>query len=199
MLKLAFRGAETAGAYVARLSAEAAAALGGAVGEQPARPERLRHTCAIILPIALLVWMILHSVTLVMSPSIDAWMIRQADGPIAKGDLVSFDLVHPLAGPAPVSLTKRVLCVAGERLRQLNLPPSGYRKERRRAFLCGGRLLGITRPFGRNGQRLPLFQWGDRAIPVGFVYVGSDHPDGFDSRYYGPVRVERLTRMERVL
>jgi type IV secretory pathway protease TraF len=29
--------------------------------------------------------------------------------------------------------------------------------------------------------------------------VGSDHPEGFDSRYFGPVRIERLTRMERVL
>lgn len=199
MLRLAFHAAETAAVRLARLPREAAAALGGAVGGQPARPSRLWRAYRVILPIALLVWMTLHCVTLVMSPSIEAWMVRKAPGPIATGDLVSFDLVHPLAGPKPVSLTKRVLCVAGERLRQIEVPPSDFRKGARSAFLCDGRYLGITRPFGRNGQRLPSFHWGDRPIPEGFVYVGSDHPDGFDSRYYGPVRIERLTRMERVL
>jgi len=31
------------------------------------------------------------------------------------------------------------------------------------------------------------------------IFVGSRHPDGYDSRYYGPVAIERLTRMEKLL
>jgi type IV secretory pathway protease TraF len=36
-------------------------------------------------------------------------------------------------------------------------------------------------------------------IPRGMVYVGSHHPSGFDSRYYGPVPISRLRRMEKLL
>jgi len=31
------------------------------------------------------------------------------------------------------------------------------------------------------------------------IFVGSSHPDGYDSRYYGPVAIDRLTRMEKLL
>lgn len=198
MLKLVCHVAEHVGERLMRLPREAAMALGGAVGDRPPRPERLWQSYAIILPISALVWVVLHSFTLVMSPSIDAWVIRSAPGPIHKGDLVSFDLVHPLAGPEPVSVTKRILCMPGEMLRQIDLTP-GQTRVKRSAFLCQGRIVGVTRPFGRHGQRLPVYPWGDRPIEPGTVYLGSDHPDGFDSRYYGPVRIERLTRMARVL
>lgn len=199
MLRLGLVIAKAASARIARLSREAALALGGAVGDREAAPRRLWIAMAIILPIAFLVWTALHSVTLVMSPSIDAWMVRQATGPVGKGDLVSFSLVHPLAGPDPVNVTKRVLCVPGEILRQVEILPGPARRYGRSAYLCAGKLVGITRPFGRNGQRLAAFPWGVHPIPAGYVYLGSDHPDGFDSRYYGPVKIERLTRMERVL
>ena len=66
-------------------------------------------------------------------------------------------------------------------------------------YYCDAVLLGISKPIGRDGKRLDRFHWGSRPIPPGFVYVGSHHPDGFDSRYYGPVAIDRLTRMERVL
>jgi type IV secretory pathway protease TraF len=66
-------------------------------------------------------------------------------------------------------------------------------------YYCDGQLVGISKPFGRKGQPLMHLLWGRRSIPVGFAYVGSAHPDGFDSRYYGPVSIDRLTRMERVL
>jgi type IV secretory pathway protease TraF len=52
---------------------------------------------------------------------------------------------------------------------------------------------------GRAGQALTPFAWGRRPLPAGSAYLGSDHEDGFDSRYYGPVSIARLTRMERVL
>ena len=93
---------------------EAALALGGAVGDQPADSRRFWTMLALILPVASLTWFGLSKVTLVMSPSIDAWAVTPVPGTIARGDLVQFMLSHPVAGPRPVSVTKRALCLPGE-------------------------------------------------------------------------------------
>ena len=66
-------------------------------------------------------------------------------------------------------------------------------------YYCNGQLLGISKPLGHDGRRLQHFHPAQRLIPAGLIYVGSHHPSGFDSRYYGPVAISRLTRMERVL
>ncbi|UZW57693.1 peptidase [Sphingobium sp. JS3065] len=181
------------------LPAQAALALGGGVGNQPADNRRLALSFAVILPVATLTWLGLPSVTLVMSPSIDAWAVRRAPGPVRKGDLVEFMLSHPIAGPKPVSVTKRALCLPGERLREIERLSVDGREGTRSWYYCGRTFLGASRPFGLDGRPLPHLRWGDRPIPPGFVYVGSDHAGGFDSRYFGPVRLERLTRMERIL
>lgn len=199
MLRLVYLGARNAWPSSRSLLREAALALGGAVGDKPANPSRFWAALAIIAPLALLVWQVIPAVTLVMSPSIDAFAVREAPGPIIKGDLVMFDLSHPLAGPRPISVTKRALCMAGERLHQIDRRSVHEGTVTHSLYYCGQIFLGMSRPMGRNGQRLDHLRWGDRLIPKGYVYVGSDHPEGFDSRYFGPVRLDRLTRMERVL
>lgn len=199
MLKLAFHLGKAGSIRLAALPREAAIALGGTVADQPPIPRRLWIANAVILPLAWMVWFALHHYVLVMSASVNAWVVQPAPGLIAKGDLVSFDLVHPLAGPVPVRVTKRVMCVGGEKLRQIALPMDARHRNARSAYLCDGRLVGVSRAFGRNGQALAPYPWGDHPIPPGQAYLGSDHDDGFDSRYYGLIAIERLTRMERVL
>lgn len=133
-----------------------------------------------------------------MSPSVDAWAVRAAPGAVHRGDLVSFELSHPLAGPRPVPVTKYALCMPGDRITMI---------ERRSAtplvwdgwYYCNGRLLGVSKAIGRNGQKLDHWHPGVARVPTGMIYVGSSHPNGFDSRYYGPVAISRLQRMERVL
>ena len=66
-------------------------------------------------------------------------------------------------------------------------------------YYCNGRLLGISKPFGHDGQRLEHWQPDNGLILPGTIYVGSTHASGFDSRYYGPVAIERLRRMEKLL
>ncbi|MFD1103783.1 S26 family signal peptidase [Sphingobium olei] len=154
---------------------------------------------AIVVPVACLTWTAIPAVTIVMSPSIDAWAVRKAPGPIQKGDLVMFDLSHPIAGPRPVSVTKRALCLPGERLREVERRSVHDGAVTGSLYYCGTQYLGASRPFGKKGQHLEHLRWGDHPLPTDYIYVGSDHPDGFDSRYFGPVRIERLTRMERVL
>jgi conjugal transfer pilin signal peptidase TrbI len=199
MLKLAWIGASHLTRAIARSPREAALALGGAVSGHPRQPRRLACALAIVLPLALLGRSLVPQMRIVMSPSIEAWAVRPDPGPIASGDYVMFTLSHPLAGPTPVNVTKHALCLPGARLTMIERPSLSAHGQRDGYYYCGGRLLGISKPFGRGGQRLAHFRWPGGPIPPGMAYVGSANPDSFDSRYFGLVRLDRLTRMRRVL
>lgn len=199
MLRLAFLAARKLVPGLLDLPRQAALALGGAGKDDGPRPDRLWKALAVVMPIALLAGLVLPRLTLVMSPSIDAWLLRSAPGPIDRGDLVQFLLSHPLAGPKPVSVTKRALCLPGEMLKSVERPSRIGRNLTDGWYYCNDVLLGVSRPYGSDGRKLTHLHWGARPLPAGFIYVGSDHVLGFDSRYYGPVRIGRLTRMERVL
>ncbi|WP_157220932.1 S26 family signal peptidase [Flavisphingomonas formosensis] len=198
MLRLAWNLGKRGWPEIRLLPLRAAVALGASGLGQPPRPEQLFKAYCIVLPIGLLTWWAIPQVTWVMSPSIDAWAVRADPGPIHRGDLVSFTLSHPLAGPKPVAVTKYALCMPGDRLDMIEKPsmrPGAWDGW----YYCNGRLLGVSKPVGRNGQRLDHYRPAFVLIPSHFVFVGSHHPNGFDSRYYGPVAIDRLTRMERVL
>lgn len=199
MLRLAWAASRRLLPALWRLPRRAAVALGSPGLGEPARPSRLWKAMAIILPIAIAAWWAIPQVIWVASPSIGAWAVRAAPGPIARGDLVMFTLVHPLAGPDPVQVTKQVLCMPGERIDLVEKPSPLMPDEWEGWYYCEGTLLGVSKPFGRNGQRLEHWRPHDARIPAGTIYVGSDHPSGFDSRYYGPVPIARLTRMEKLL
>jgi type IV secretory pathway protease TraF len=79
-----------------------------------------------------------------------------------------------------------------EKTVRLGQPGNGW-------YYCHGRLMGISKPVGRDGKALTHWRPGVTHIPEGMIFVGSKHPDGYDSRYYGPVAIDRLTRMEQLL
>lgn len=181
-----------------RLPRKAAIALGAAGPDQPAQPARLARAMIVVLPIAAVAAVIVPQVTLVMSPSIDAFAVRQSPGPIARGDYVMFTLRHPIAGPNPVSVTKHALCMAGDRLTMFETPSPLLPRSRDGHYYCNGQFLGVSLPQAHNGMRLDHLRWSG-IIPAGMVYVGSTHPRGFDSRYFGLIPVAHLIRMERIL
>ncbi len=185
-------------AALRRLPRKAAVALGAPGLGEEARPERLWQTLAFVLPVALLAAFLVPQITLVMSPSIEAWAVRKAPGPIAKGDYVMFMLSHPIAGPKPVNVTKHVLCMAGDRLTHTETPSPTAPNAWDARYFCNGQFLGATLPYGVHGLKLEHMQWSG-IIPPGMVYIGSHHPRGFDSRYFGLVPLTSLTRMERLL
>lgn len=198
MLRLAWNAARAAWGQIRLLPLRAAVALGSSGLGQPARPAQLWKACGIVLPIGLATYWAIPQVTWVMSPSIDAIAVRASRGPIRQGDLVMFMLSHPLAGPKPVNVTKRALCLPGERIDMLEKPSAtpgawdGY-------YYCNERLLNVSKSIGHNGQKLAHWQPSEGTIPQGFIFVGSSHPDGFDSRYYGPIPIGRLKRVEKIL
>jgi conjugal transfer pilin signal peptidase TrbI len=198
MLRLACKAIRSLWPEVKVLPLRAAVALGGPGPGEARRPGELARAMAIILPIALLCWWAIPQVTWVMSPSIDAWAVRAAPGPIERGDLVSFILVHPLAGPRPVGVTKYARCLPGDRIEMVE-KPSLTPGDKDGWYYCNGRLLGISKGLSLKGIRLDYWKPAQATIPPGYLYVGSKHPSGFDSRYYGLVAIARLTRMERVL
>ncbi|MBO9379507.1 peptidase [Sphingomonas histidinilytica] len=198
MLRLAWKAGKALWPEIRLLPLRAAVALGSAGLGQPPRPQQLWKAYGIVLPIGVLTWWAIPQVTWVMSPSIKAWAVRAAPGPIHRGDLVSFELSHPLAGPKPVGVTKYALCMPGDRIDMIE-KPSMTPRAWDGWYYCNGRLLGVSKAIGRNGQRLDHWNPAAARIPSGMIYVGSSHPSGFDSRYYGPIAISRLQRMERVL
>ncbi|QJU58426.1 peptidase [Sphingomonas sp. AP4-R1] len=180
------------------LPRKAAMALGAPGPDQPARPDRLWRAMLVVLPVALFAALVVPQVTLVMTPSIDAFAVRRSPGPIARGDYVMFMLRHPIAGPNPVSVTKHALCMPGDRLTMFETPSPLVRNSRDGHYYCNGELLGVSVPQAHNGMKLDHMRWSG-IIPAGMAYVGSPHVRGFDSRYFGLLPIATLTRMERIL
>jgi type IV secretory pathway protease TraF len=199
MFRLAWHAGKVLWPEVKLLPLKAAVALGAGGLGAPRRPGQLWKAYGIVLPIGLFTWWAIPQVTLVASPSIDAWAVRAAPGPILRGNLVSFSLSHPLAGPKPVDVTKYALCLPGDRIAVIDKPSQMERGASDGWFYCNGHLLGVSKARGHGGQRLEHWKPYAATIPPGFVYVGSSHPNGFDSRYFGLVAMDRLRRMEKVL
>lgn len=183
---------------LAQLPRQAAVALGAPVLDQPARPRRLLIAIAASAPVSFAAAIALPDIHLVMTPSIDAWLVRPSPGVIRKGDLVQFELSHAALGPKSVSATKYVLCLPGERLLVTDRSVGSSIEGRAGHFYCNGALIGVSAPFGPGGKRLKYARW-QGVIPPGFAYVGSLHPRGFDSRYIGLVPLSNLRRMQRLV
>jgi type IV secretory pathway protease TraF len=186
------------GPRLRRLPREAAMALGAPGPDQPARPERLWHAMLVVLPLALFAAVLMPQITLVMTPSIEAFAVRRSPGPIARGDYVMFTLRHPIVGPKPVSVTKHALCLPGDRLTMFETPSPLKPNSQDGHYYCNGVLLGVSLPQAHNGMTLDHMKWSG-VIPVGMAYVGSTHARGFDSRYLGLLPIADLVRMERIL
>ena len=198
MLLLTWRAGSRLWRELKDLPLRAAVALGASGLGQPARPAQLLKAYGIVLPIGLFAWWAMPQITLVMTPSIDAWAVHRSPGPIHRGDLISFTLSDPVAGPKPVAITKYALCLPGDRISMVERHGIGG-PALNGWYYCNGNLLGVSKPAARNGKALTHWQPESPRIPEGMIFVGSRHPDGYDSRYYGPVAIERLTRMEKLL
>ncbi|PNQ03984.1 S26 family signal peptidase [Sphingobium sp. SA916] len=181
-----------------RLPRQAATALGAPEAGGSPRPEQLWWCLALVLPMALFAAVLIPQLMLVMSPSIEAWIVRKAPGPIERGDYVMFTLRHPIAGPKPILVTKHALCLPGDRLTMIETPSLQAVHATDGRYFCNGALLGVSLPVAHNGMKLEHMHWSG-IIPKGMIYVGSPHPRGFDSRYFGLLPTRRLTRIERVL
>lgn len=117
-----------------------------------------------------------HALMINASPSLPYWAIwLDRNRTPARGDLIVFmpprsSLVMRHFGAKPEPFGKRVLGVAGDQV-----------TERNREFFVGGKPVALAKVTSRLGEPLTLGPTG--TIPKGCFFVGSEHKDGFDSRY----------------
>lgn len=117
-----------------------------------------------------------HALMINASPSLPYWAIwLDRTGTPARGDLIVFtpprsSLVMRHFGAKPEPFGKRVLGVAGDQV-----------TERNREFFVNGKAVALAKVTSRLGEPLALGPTG--TIPNDCYFVGSEHKDGFDSRY----------------
>ncbi len=93
----------------------------------------------------------------------------------ARGDIIVFDpppstLLTAHFGDEPKPFTKKVIGVAGDRVTR-----------KKRTYFVNGRAVATAKPVSMRGEPLELGPTG--LIPHGCYFVGTEHKDGFDSRY----------------
>jgi len=123
------------------------------------------------------------SVTLTPSVKYRVWWLSQDTSKVRHGQYVLFHLPSSNLKGMPVPETvvngqdiraiKRVGCDEGETLSQ-----------KKRDFFCGDEFLGHAKETSQKGEPLTPFLFTGK-IPAGEVFLVGDHPDSFDSRYFG--------------
>jgi conjugal transfer pilin signal peptidase TrbI len=126
-------------------------------------------------------------ISVTLTPSVTPRVFWLLDpGNVRHGDYVLFDLESSLIGSLEnislpqgvtdgtlVKVIKRVGCEAGEDLRVENLD-----------YYCGEEFLGRGKEMTLHGAPISVFVFNG-AVPEGQVFVIGDHPDSYDSRYFG--------------
>lgn len=161
------------------------------MGTEPKEVSRERWVARLAaLAVAVLVtnWTMDH-LMIVKGKSIPYRLAWLAGGEVHKGDYVNARVAHPIiaADGRAELLTKRVACVAGEQLRFDGAE-----------FWCGAEELGGVLEKTWDGKALTPFQFNG-PIPEGKAFLMGAHPRSFDSRYFGLVEVQRMTRVVGIL
>jgi conjugative transfer signal peptidase TraF len=134
-------------------------------------------------------------VNLTPSEPLGLWRILQLDRPTQVGDLVFVcppvsDIMlearargylrHGLCGGDFAPLIKTVAAITGQRIEVGDL------------VRIDERSLPHSRLMQRDGQGRRMLPYAGGIIPPGAVYLHSDFPGSFDSRYFGPLSTENV-------
>lgn len=117
-----------------------------------------------------------HALMINASPSLPHWAIwLDKDAAPTRGKIVLFapppsELLTAHFGERPQPFGKHVLGMPGDVVTRQG-----------RTFAVNGKVVAAAKPRSRKGEVLALGPTG--TIPAGCYYVGTDHPDSFDSRY----------------
>lgn len=97
---------------------------------------------------------------------------------VKEGSYVLFEIDHPLIAELIKTAKtnraiKRVVCLPGSTL-----------KVEKRDYYCDGRSLGRAKEYTSKGVKVDNFIFNG-VVPKGSYFVMGEHPDSFDSRYFG--------------
>jgi conjugal transfer pilin signal peptidase TrbI len=108
---------------------------------------------------------------------------RNAIEETRTGDYLTFTEYVPSPLDREITLVKRVGCVSGEHLRS----------DDNDNYYCNSSYLGHARQSTRTGQKLVPFRFNG-IVPPGQLFLVGDHPDSYDSRYFGFVDRNRIQK-----
>ncbi len=124
-----------------------------------------------------------------MTSSIEGRIFKyRTDLEVERGNIVIFPWSDPILPDGVDHMTKRVMCLPGDRLSRKGL-----------TFFCNDRRITAAKTHSFAGDPLTVFDWTNGIIPDGVFFAATAHPDGYDSRYYGFVPLEIATVLERKL
>lgn len=124
-----------------------------------------------------------------LTDSVDAKLLVRNEAPLVRDDFVSFFLFDGRAPNGQARVMKRMIGLPGDELRY---------EPQERMFYVNDVAVGYVKPKGLDGSSLAAFPWDGTHIPNGFAYVGGGHKDSYDSRYFGLVSLDRLTRYDKL-
>ena len=146
---------------------------------------KLIVTCLAIIVIALAGSALPGKIMVTTTPSLAHRVFYISHVPYGKppsittGDYVMVKASSPfIHNGEPFEMTKRVACVAVDKLRVIG-----------RMFFCGYLFLGRAKERSLKGEPLPQFKFNG-TIPDGKLFLMGDHKDSFDSRYLGFIKVK---------
>jgi len=142
---------------------------------------------ALFLALSMVTFMIVGKLTIVATDSINANVLWVTDDTPKKGDYVNYTLDPNVVDNKNITVTKKVVCVEGDRL--VNKGPR---------FYCNGQAIGTAKAKGRKKQVLKQFVW-DGEIPKGMFFLSGEHKDSFDSKYWGFALVGKTTKVIKIL
>ncbi len=152
-----------------------------------------KTTWAVLVVLVLLIGMLIPGrICITLTPSLNKrvfWMSHNVEN-IQRNDYVLFTLDTGHLSPDvsipddvrkgdEVQVMKRVACVTGDLLKV-----DGQDYFYNDSFIGRSKLLSI------KGKRLTPFTYNG-IVPEGLVFLIGDHPDSYDSRYYG--FIDRMT------
>lgn len=121
-------------------------------------------------------WRDNHGFLINISPSLPNWAyLLERKTPAQRGDLIFFrapasDVLVKTFGEGEHLFGKRVYGIAGDVVTLES-----------RSFFVNGKQVAVAKPATKRGDPLDVGPTG--TIPHGCYFVGTDHPDSFDSRY----------------
>lgn len=124
-----------------------------------------------------------------MTESVDGKIFKlRPDLQVQKQTTVMFEWDDPILPAGVDFMTKHVLCFPGDILKRDGL-----------TFYCNGEMISRAKLKTKTGDPLTVFDWTEGPVPQDVFFAGTDHPDGYDSRYYGFVPLDGAVVVEKTL
>lgn len=152
-----------------------------------------KTTWGVLIVLVLLIGTLIPSrICITLTPSLNKrvfWMNHNVKN-IQRNDYVLFSLDTGRLSPEvsipdevrrgdKVRAMKRVACVSGDLL-----------KVEGQDYYCNNTFIGRSKLLSIKGEKLTPFIFNG-IVPEGLVFLTGDHPDSYDSRYYG--FIDRMT------